>query len=344
MRGIDSRSYVLRLNADGCHPSPSLVCRGPENVLSVLNGRRVEDGVKLAGLLFPICPRAHQSAALRAAEAAMGININPGQAAARQAIVLAEAIAACVWRSALDWPRLMGEPGLPEPVRRARAASDGLVRAIYPGEWARPGGARLSPNLAELRQARSELSASVNQILAMEARIIAHTEACLGGVQLETCGGLGDLIGDTRFQPGASRAEETPLSFNHGERAAVHVWEWFAAQIDHAFALLAEMLASLEALADDTPMPVVGRPAGSGIGISMTARGRLRHLMSVDAGIITNWRSTAPTDWNFNADGPVIHYLQSLDTDRVREAARWVIAALDPCAPCEVQVLEHAHA
>ncbi len=274
----------------------------------------------------------------------MGITLNPGQAAAREAIVLAEAIAACVWRSALDWPRLMAEPGLPEPDRRARAASDALVRAIYPGDWACLGGARLSLKLTELRQARSELSASVNQILAMEARIIAHTEAQLGGTQLKTFGGLGDLIGDPRFQPGESKAEEPPLSVTHGEQDVVQVWEWFAAQIDHAFSLLAELLASLEALADDGPLSAGGRSAGAGIGISMTARGRLRHVMSVEGGIITHWRSTAPTDWNFNTDGPVIHYLQTLAPGRVRKAADWIIAALDPCAPCEVQVREHAHA
>ncbi len=58
---VDHRSSVLRLNGEGSDPSPSLVCRGPENVLSVLNGGRIEEGVKLAGLLFPICPRAHHT-------------------------------------------------------------------------------------------------------------------------------------------------------------------------------------------------------------------------------------------------------------------------------------------
>jgi Ni,Fe-hydrogenase I large subunit len=335
---------VLRFGDQGPDPSPSLTHRGPENALAALKGRRIEDGVKFAGLLFPICPRAHQAAALGAAEAAMGIDLSLGQAAARQAVVLAEAIAACVWRSALDWPRLLAEPGLPEPVRRARAASELVARAVYRGDWASLGGAELSLKPVKLKQARADLSASVSQILAMQERITAHAEAHLGGAQLQPCGELGSQIGDPGIEPGASSVEETPRSMTSDRETSVQIADWFTAQIDHAHALLAELDAVIERLTDHAPIAEGAGQNGSGIGISITARGRLRHVMSVGAGIITDWRSSAPTDWNFAPGGPVIHYMNGLGTDATEAAARLIVAALDPCAPCDVRVTEQAHA
>ena len=77
----------------------------------------------------------------------------------------------------------------------------------------------------------------------------------------------------------------------------------------------------------------------------MTARGRLRHQVQVQEGKIEDWQVVAPTDWNFAPSGSLVQYLNGLQTKAPDSTAKWLVAALDPCAPCAVVLEEElAHA
>ncbi|MDR3514659.1 MAG: nickel-dependent hydrogenase large subunit [Azospirillaceae bacterium] len=81
---------------------------------------------------------------------------------------------------------------------------------------------------------------------------------------------------------------------------------------------------------------------GCGAGIADTARGRLAHWVSIADGRITDWRTVAPHEWNFHADGPLVRGLRGAragtgDDDDLMVAADLLVAALDPCVPCTLE-------
>lgn len=82
---------------------------------------------------------------------------------------------------------------------------------------------------------------------------------------------------------------------------------------------------------------------GVGCGVVETARGRLAHWLRIAPdGRIADFRTVAPTEWNFAADGPLAHGLTGLPVagaDPV-ERARLLTALLDPCIACAITVEE----
>ncbi len=86
--------------------------------------------------------------------------------------------------------------------------------------------------------------------------------------------------------------------------------------------------ALLEDDRDDLKTPV------DSIGIAQVeaARGRLVHRVSIDDGVVVDYRILAPTEWNFHPDGIIGESLAQLTGDKSMEAcARTVINAIDPC-------------
>ena len=136
-----ARSYLLRLDPKGDGVRATLNRRGLPDVTHFMRGRTIDEATRFAGLLFPLCPRAHQAAFLRSVEAALDVELSVAQSTARQIAVLAEAAAAGVWREALVWPSLVGRAPNAAAVRAARGASDAILRALYADDWARVGGA-----------------------------------------------------------------------------------------------------------------------------------------------------------------------------------------------------------
>ena len=60
------------------------------------------------------------------------------------------------------------------------------------------------------------------------------------------------------------------------------------------------------------------------------------------AGRVTDYRILAPTEWNFYPAGALAEELAAMPTGAgLAERARRVVASLDPCVACEVQ-LRHA--
>ncbi|MGF1462680.1 MAG: nickel-dependent hydrogenase large subunit [Maricaulaceae bacterium] len=302
---------------------------GPANPLAVARGRSTQDGVELAALLFPVCPRAQGLAALRAAEAALGLPVSPQADQARERLALAEAVAQAVWRAALTWPSLLGAAPDPAPVQTARAASAALERALFDGPWQVLGGVEPRDGGADARQAIADLGAALDAVAAQAEAVTRAAEAQT--LSLGAASPLQDRIAERALTPDAVCLEESPraLAADDETRLAAR----FRAQHRHARTLWAR-------LRDGTPPTTSatkpGGASGVGLGVVMTARGRLRHIMRIDAGRIADWRADAPTDWNFAPRGPVAQALKTAAAGAQPETARWILTAFDPCAPFEV--------
>ncbi len=304
------RRYVLSARASGDRLSARVNRHGPENPLVTGLGRRGTDAPRLAGLLFSLCPHAHAVAAQRALEDAAGVAPSPSEHAARDISVLSEALAAAVWRMGVDWPALRGAPPRLAPVKAAR---DGAA-ALRTGD---PAG-------------RHALADALAAVAAETAPVLERARA------------IPIRPGDAARPP----QEETPRALSetpHAEPPS-DLSSWFAAQAAHAHTVLETLDA---VLADHEPGAAPRTPderpwdetSGAGVGSALTARGRLRHAITLDAGRIVAWRADAPTDINFAPHGPVEHWVDRLaPCPDPTEALTWLVAAFDPCAPCAVEV------
>jgi len=142
------------------------------------------------------------------------------------------------------------------------------------------------------------------------------------------------------------RQAEHPLVVSVTERFGDGLARLFAARLADLAELPRRMEAAIAALRPADP--VAAAPAnsapGEGCGVAETARGRLAHWLRLDGdGRLADARMVAPTDWNFAADGPLARGLAGAavrDRDDAVERARLLVAMLDPCIACGIDVHE----
>lgn len=99
----------------------------------------------------------------------------------------------------------------------------------------------------------------------------------------------------------------------------------------------------LRALADFLPAASSapaepGRKTGVGVGSIENARGRLVHRVEIENDAIARWQVVAPTEWNFHPQGALAQGLAGAaePEDVLTVAVPALVAALDPCVPCQV--------
>lgn len=82
-------------------------------------------------------------------------------------------------------------------------------------------------------------------------------------------------------------------------------------------------------------------PTNPGIGQAAAARGQLIHRVEVNGDRIANYQILAPTEWNFHQRGVVAQALSTLkgDPDQVKQQARLLINAIDPCVGYELSIV-----
>ena len=82
---------------------------------------------------------------------------------------------------------------------------------------------------------------------------------------------------------------------------------------------------------------------GKGVGIAWveTARGLLMHRVASDGSRIIDYRTIAPTEWNFHANGALVQGLRGMPAASgavARSKAEWLVQSLDPCVAYEIRV------
>ncbi|MEM1021988.1 MAG: nickel-dependent hydrogenase large subunit [Pseudomonadota bacterium] len=325
-----ARQYELRIAPRACQ----VIRSGPGDIAQLGVGRSISEVIRLAGLLFPICPRAHMAAALAAVEHANQIQLGEGQKAARDCVVLAEAVVSAIWRTALSWPSLVKEAAIPGAVKRARKASDDIATALYEYEWSHIGGAPMAINSIALQDAFAALRRVLTELQPISESVIA--ESCRVPCGSLASQPLADALFKMDLDPLTACFEETPRLLHGLEDGAETLMEWFSAHARHVDGLMDALEGAAQRLEVENPAPLPDQLNGSGIGVFMTARGRLRHGITLENGIVQRWTIAAPTDWNFAPKGPLPLFAEQVLalSDIPKRDMTWLVAAFDPCAPC----------
>lgn len=304
------------------HAGPRIVAASlglfrPLAVVRVALGRTPEGFLHLLPMLFPLCGMAHGVAALRAIERALELEVPATQERARDTLCLLDALAAHAWRAALDWPALSGARAEPFKVAAARRAAEATVRALYPdGDWLRPGGGRLAPDTAAIAELLPRIRA-IGDGMALDQRLVelrTGLAAAFAGASPEWVPAL-----HTRFRVTAAQAR-------HDAQAAV------------------DALTAQGQVTPVAPMPMVVAD-GSGRGTASTARGPLAYEVALRGGRVQECRIDAPIDRAFGPGCEAERLLAGIGSvARPTIAARWLVAALDPCAPVTVEARERVDA
>jgi hypothetical protein len=290
----------------------------PLRILASLRERPPQDCLRLLPLLFPLCGSAHALAALMAIEAAAGLEPEPAHRAARDTIALADAFAAHVWRVQLDWTALTEQAAKPFAVAQARRLVEAIATALYPdGDWRAVGGGRLAPDAVLLVRAREQLQqlrASIDldrSLAALRARLAS---AMVGA----------DSVWVPKLQ---------------------------SCFMDMAQAMLTNFELLYSRLLAISQLPPVAQFAGAqaalacannrGCGDALTSRGVLRYEVQLRAGVVAGCRLEAPVDRVFAPQGTAQQLLARLrHAANPALAARWILAAFDPCTQVRVELEE----
>jgi hypothetical protein len=298
----------------------------PKNAARVFNGKSPAGLTREIGAVFSLCGRAQTIAALRAAEAALGIPSDPSVEAARNALRHAEMISQSAMRLCLFWPRALGlapEPGL---VRLALETERAMITGLFGGAgWTRPGAATIEPAPA-LDEVIERLAEAVDEFCG--GTPLRQELARLG---LEGFGALPEGMdpeeGAFARQWDDERTAEARAAYGPGLAARLE------ASLTDLLALPGWLLAGVSAVsASEERAPA--RNSGMGMSEVETARGRLVHRVSVTDGLVSSCELSAPTEANFRPGGPVTAGLigaDAKDRARLELAAQLHVLAIDPC-------------
>lgn len=303
----------LRINVGG-PLAPSVWLRRPRDAVRVALERPPQDFLRLLPLLFPLCGTAHAVAGLRALEAAACIVAAQPHEQARRLLCLADALAAHAWRSEFDWTALVGATGRPLRVAAARRATAALARELYPdGDCMAPGGGRLAPT-AGFASAWSATFRDIAAGLELDQHLAALRRAMAAALAGADPAWMVRL--QSRFRVVAAQAVADAEALVNGLAA----------------------LAGAAAGAGRVDAPLRD---GEGEGCVDTARGELRYRVALRGGLVVDCSLDAPIDRVFGDGGEASRWLANLDCAARPEAAvRWVVAALDPCAPLRIEAME----
>ena len=124
-------SVSVRLWLDGGRDSmvirrAEVATRRPRAVAALV-GRKPEEAVRLAPLLFSLCGSAQGLAVARACEMALGIDATPHETA-RALLTDAEALDSHGWQAMVEWPERLGVPPRPTALRGLRTAVSAIMR------------------------------------------------------------------------------------------------------------------------------------------------------------------------------------------------------------------------
>ena len=331
---------------------------------TVLTGLAVEKALSLVPSLFSICASAQAVAGLEACEAAMGIEADEGNRALRRALVSLEAIDNHAFQFFVEWPRVAGLPPEVAAFRRVRGACQELRAALVGhGPWAKLGGIELDGRVGG-EELRAAVGAVVPNPLAADDVALTHWSPFLAAAVAVGARELGQgsaplvpLEGPEWFArrlTGAAfsaaptvdgvPAESGSLTYvaslpalsavlPQGGRTA---WARLVAQLVNPHRLVSVVEEALPRIAGGRTRGLPGARSGAGAGIADTSRGRLAHAVQLRDGVVTSWRTVAPTEWSFHPKGVLSRALLGMTPEAARGVSPFLIASLDPCVVCRL--------
>jgi hypothetical protein len=340
----------------------------------LVRGKRAPDVQRLVPLLFSVCNRAQGAASAAAIAAAQGRSAAAGDPARQTLEVMLETLQETVWRLLIDWPRALDEATVVAPVALLRHAcstvvDDGvtldallavadsvLVEHVYgvpPEAWLAATNAAVLDKWIErgptqparlLRRMRDEAPGlGLSEVALMpDATLDNLSRALLAEMEVDP-----DY---TRFPRWAGMPAETGALARQANAPLVadvlaREGRTAAARFVARLVELAQLMRDLRARSGGRIAPVRGHAlaAGVGIGLAETARGLLLHRVTIDGGLVVDYRIVAPTEWNFHPAGPLPQGLRgrpATDRAQLEREARTVVQSLDPCVACTVEIAD----
>ncbi|MDP3238284.1 MAG: hypothetical protein Q8S33_07020 [Myxococcales bacterium] len=370
---------TLELEAGRC-ARVTVASSRPLHVWRALEGRSVDEALKLLPLMSSICSSAQAVAGLRACEAALGVNVDPREEAAREAVIAAEVLQNHLWFWFVTAQDLVGAVPDLLALRRVRTSlADATVAVMGKGPWLRLGGMERTPEVGALERALDAVDAALRAAgLVCGAQSLEQLSAGTGPVgEILRVGfeaplrALGQtsaptesfdpaFVADALWNvPGFERAptgRRGPMELGPLVSTADHALVRQAvASMGHGVgarlvARSVETCAKFETLRQaahnlqhPSPPQRPARDGRRGFGTAPTSRGPVLHAVDIEQRQVVGWRVVAPTEWTFHSDGPVREALVGLAAPDVQEAtrwARWAVATLDPCVEFGVRARE----
>lgn len=331
----------------------------------LLTGKSPEAVVQLLPLLFSVCGKAQQAAAMAAVSVAQGHAIP--QIAMLERRVACEAMQEHLWKLLLDWPKLLGLPqqqeqfvhwhGALNAIASGRGDAEDLLAELYrillgatATEWKHPDS---YSKLVEWLNTKQGLLAPIISALELKEsglNFAGEQEAC-SFLPAWTASDLWQIY-TGRFDPefavlpqhDGKPMETGALAHNQHKLLLQDVLRQQPARLlARLIARLIDLLDSATALAHgNIAGHVQGISAGEGAGLSVvqTARGMLLHHVRIKTGRIEEYLIVAPTEWNFHPQGALTGLigLQESDKARLMETVELFVLSLDPCVEYEIEV------
>jgi coenzyme F420-reducing hydrogenase alpha subunit len=330
----------------------------------LLRGRPLAEVPALVRRFYTLCGEAQSVAAVSALEAAAGIDAQAEHLREREQSVQREVLREHCWQVLIDWPRAAGiatDPELPLLLHQLRsnleAGRDDALAALVGQhifgcdcerwlaggdvgawrDWARDGITGTARLLAGVWDEVVDLGRTTTPLL-----VLPQDETTRDGLTTP-------LRGDAGFarlpQIDGEPRETGPLArvAGHPALAALH-----AAASRTALIRMLARLVELATLAVQRPSTVWLRAhnlaPNEGMAFVETARGLLMHWALVSEGQVRDYRVVAPTEWNFHPGGACTQGLlagcAAVDAATLRRRIGLVIASLDPCVRCEIEIDE----
>jgi Ni,Fe-hydrogenase I large subunit len=332
----------------------------------ILKGRLPDNAVQLVPVLFSVCGKAQQAAAIAAVSAARGSELPQNIILERS--VACEAMQEHLWRLLLDWPNLLGLQQERQQFVRWHGALNKIaagqgdaksllsdLRQVLLGEadagwkhidscaklseWQNAGQGLLAPVFAAIDLTESKLD------------FLGEQAAC-GLMQTWSATDVLQIFGSHFDHEFANMPQQEGKSMETGELA--HNQHTPLLQdilhkrptrlLARVIARLVDLLDSAEALANES---MTGRvqsiPVSDAAGLSVvrTARGMLLHYVSIKSERVENYLTVAPTEWNFHPQGALARGLTGLkenDAERLMETIKHCVLSLDPCVEYEIEL------
>ncbi|BBP04470.1 hydrogenase expression/formation protein HupK [Sulfuriferula plumbiphila] len=335
----------------------------------LLEGKTVEEAMRLVPLLFGICGKAQTVAARSAAQAAQNLCGDKQLMLRQRRLVALEAAQEHLWRLLVDWPNRLGLPAkqglMMEWVKRI-SISRGDDDVLALGEamltmieqdvldesldcWA------ATLERAERTPMRGLAGASLEMLRGLEplhsghpvfGHFLPRQAACLWGNELQPY-----LDGHFAVRPlwRNAPAEAGALALHHQIPLLAELLRTGHAASARYLARLVDWVSCVRLLrgeASSTELRLDACKLGKNAGLACvdTARGLLLHYIEVALGQIVRYVIVAPTEWNFHPAGPFVQTLRSLRADdaaSLYQRINILILAFDPCVEYEVN-LHHA--
>ncbi len=332
----------------------------PHLAQRLLAGGTAREAAERVGRLYTLCGRAQRLAAEAAAEAATGEALSADRLARRERQVLAEQAREHLWQLLMPTAGQAAAAPDPTPLRRivaageeADALADALTRILTEHLLGEPPAAWLSRDPEALRHWCEAAATPPARRLAGFLRdpdppvtaipllpALARWQAdALRGLALQV---FGEPVFCTRPLWRESPAETGVLS-RLCDDPTLSAWiaDMGRGSATRLLGRLVELARLPSRLQGDGPAVVRAWPLDEGMGVAgvETSRGLLLHFVRIEAGLVTDYRILAPTEWNFHPEGALAEALTAMPADtRLAERARRVVASLDPCVACQVEI------